>query len=106
MRIWSRAKKRDELIQLPPAANGPFGEDPGPWYKRSRKPAAPRGYSFALGTASALLSGWAASGLHGLEKYFVAFLILVAPTWALETWCKQHRRRQEDTLFAPLDESR
>jgi hypothetical protein len=104
MPIWSPAGPREELIRLPPAARGPFGEDLAPWYKRRSK-GAPREYSIPVGFVSALLSTWAASGLHGLDRIVVGFLVLVAPSWALESWWKQRTRQREDRLLPELEQS-
>jgi hypothetical protein len=104
MPIWSPAGSREELMRLPSAAGGPFGEDPGPWYKRRSK-GAPRGYSTLVGFVSVPLSGWAASGLHGLDRIVIGFLVLVAPSWALESWWKQRTRQREDRLLPELGRS-
>ncbi len=106
MRIWKAAGSQEELIRLPAGPNGPFGEDPAPWYKRRRTPGAPKGQVLAAGAVGAPLSSWAASGLHGPGRIAVAFLVLVAPTWALETWHKQRRRQREDRLLPQLEHER
>lgn len=93
---WSATGSREELIQLPPAPNGPFGEDPDAWYKRrSAKPGVPRSYSIPVGLVSTPFSAWAASGLHGLDRIVVGFVVLVAPSWALESWRKKRTQQRE-----------
>ena len=106
MRIWGITGTREDLIQLPSAPGGPFGEEPGPWYSRRRgEPGLPRMYAIPLGVVSTPVSAWAASGFHGVDRIVVGFLVLVAPSWALESWWKQRRRNRDDQVLPELERS-
>lgn len=104
MRIWRITGSKDELIQLPAALGGPFGEEPGPWYSRRRgEPGLRKAHAFLLGVVSTSVSGWAASGFHGADRIVVGFLVLVVPSWVLESWGKQRRRNREDRVLPELE---
>jgi hypothetical protein len=96
---------RDELIQLPDAPGGPFGEERGPWYKRRGAPGLPREYTLLLGLVITPVSAWAASGFHGLHRMVVASLVLVGPSWTLESYWKRRRRMRDDRVFPELGRS-
>jgi hypothetical protein len=102
--ILGHPRSRDELIRLPAAPGGPFGEQPGPWYARRREPGLPKAYAITLGLVSAPVSAWAASGLHGVDRIVVGFVVLVAPSWALESWWKERRRMRDDRLLPELEQ--
>jgi hypothetical protein len=106
VRIWGITGSRDELIQLPAAPGGPFGEEGRPWYARRRgEPGLPRAYAVPVAIVSAPLSAWAASGLHGVDSIIVVFLVFFVPSWALESWWKQRRRNRDDRVLTGLERS-
>jgi hypothetical protein len=74
--------------------------------QRRREPGGSKGTLFVVGVASAPLSTWAASGLHGPGRIAVAFILLIAPTWTLETWHKQRKRQREEWLIPELEQAR
>jgi hypothetical protein len=105
VRFWGITGSRDELIQLPAAPGGPFGEERRPWCARRREPGLPKKYAIPLGLVSTPVSAWVASGFHGVDRIVVGFVILVAPSWALESWWKERRRMRDDWLLPELERS-
>jgi len=104
VRFWGITGSRDELIQLRATLGGPFGEEPGPWYARRREPGLPKAYAIPLGLVSTPVSAWVASGFHGVDRIVIGFVVLVAPSWALESWWKERRRMRDDRLLPEFEQ--
>jgi hypothetical protein len=88
-------KRAQDLVVLPPAPRGPFGEEPVAWYRR-RAARTPFTKPASVLTATlALLVG----GVHGTASFVAAALVIALPGFLLDRWWLARRRREGERLL-------
>jgi hypothetical protein len=92
--------RRPELLSLPSAPRGPFGEEPPPWYRRQRE-AAPSKYSRPVKIAcGAVLFTATGTHVHGLAHWLLLAIAAGLPVSALDIWWRARRRRSQEAILS------
>jgi hypothetical protein len=83
----------------------PFGEMPEPWWRRMWRRGTPAGVPRRYSVVAAALgpiAGLSLGAVHGIDHITKAALYAIVagvPSWLLETWWKQRKRRESERLL-------